>query len=90
MQKKLLTIKQIPNFKSLGQRLGKDMKTVAGEITNMTLSKFQLKRRKNDHRRLRNRFEMSRKKKKKKKISQVGRLLVKENKSVALGFNHYR
>lgn len=32
-----LIVKQIkPNFKSLGQRLGKDMKTVAGEITNMT------------------------------------------------------
>lgn len=31
-----LIVKQIkPNFKSLGQRLGKDMKTVAGEITNM-------------------------------------------------------
>ncbi len=32
-----LIVKQIkPNFKSLGQRLGKDMKTVAGEINNMT------------------------------------------------------
>lgn len=32
-----LIVKQIkPNFKSLGQRLGKDMKTVAGEIINMT------------------------------------------------------
>ncbi len=32
-----LIVKQIkPNFKSLGQRLGKDMKTVAGEIQNMT------------------------------------------------------
>jgi isoleucyl-tRNA synthetase len=32
-----LIVKQIkPNFKSLGQRLGKDMKTIAGEITNMT------------------------------------------------------
>lgn len=32
-----LIVKQIkPNFKSLGQRLGKDMKTVASEITNMT------------------------------------------------------
>ena len=32
-----LIVKQIKlNFKSLGQRLGKDMKTVAGEITNMT------------------------------------------------------
>lgn len=32
-----LIVKQIkPNFKSLGQRLGKDMKTVAGEIHNMT------------------------------------------------------
>lgn len=32
-----LIVKQIkPNFKSLGQRLGKDMKTVAAEITNMT------------------------------------------------------
>lgn len=31
-----LIVKQIkPNFKSLGQRLGKDMKTVAGEIQNM-------------------------------------------------------
>ncbi len=32
-----LIIKQIkPNFKTLGARLGKDMKTVAGEITNFT------------------------------------------------------
>lgn len=32
-----LIVKQIkPNFKALGQRLGKDMKTVAGEIQNMT------------------------------------------------------
>lgn len=32
-----LIVKQIkPNFKSLGQRLGKDMKKVAGEIQNMT------------------------------------------------------
>lgn len=32
-----LIVKQIkPNFKSLGQRLGKDMKTVAAEIQNMT------------------------------------------------------
>lgn len=32
-----LIVKQIkPNFKALGQRLGKDMKTVAGEIHNMT------------------------------------------------------
>ncbi len=39
MQKKLLIliVKQIkPNFKALGPKLGKDMKTVAGEI-----SKFQ-------------------------------------------------
>ena len=32
-----LIVKQIkPNFKTLGARLGKDMKTVAGEITNFT------------------------------------------------------
>ena len=38
-----LIVKQIkPNFKALGQRLGKDMKTVSGEIQNMTSEQISI------------------------------------------------
>ncbi|WP_313502672.1 isoleucine--tRNA ligase [Kaistella carnis] len=38
-----LIVKQIkPNFKTLGARLGKDMKTVAGEITNFTADQISI------------------------------------------------
>jgi isoleucyl-tRNA synthetase len=51
-----LIVKQIkPNFKTLGSRLGKDMKTVGGEISNLTTEQISgLEKREIRHSRVRN------------------------------------